>query len=308
MPVYRLTTKVQHRPFKRSEMRKLAFSLLLLISMPAMCQVSIRTVHTYCPVEATRIVPRVYSFRQYQPGEEGWRPITKMALDLSVKDGSDRGIAAMSFTISAPHGSQIEQWDDVPVNLKPGNERTIYYPSDGRLIDLYGGYTSTKVMLTKIRYDDGEIADFQCDLGSSPIPAPFKPEKPSTPSQVYPIGGEVSPPRVLELHSMDVHQVPHICSRQEVESDPSTACCQPTSSNSCAATRITVTLSTVIEIDGSPQQIQIQSGSLGAKLNSQAISTLAQWNFAPAMMGDKPVATKVTIPFSVEWYGPLHLN
>jgi TonB family protein len=278
-------------------------AVILLTPIATLGQASTYVVHTHCPVQATRISPRVYSFREYQAGEEGWRPISKMALDLRVKNGSDRGIAAMSFVISAPHGTQIEQWDNALLNLKPGDEGTIYYPTDGKLIDLYGGYTSVSVMLTKIRYADGEISDFQCDLGKSLIPPEFKPEKPSTPSQVLPIGGDVSPPRVLESHAMDLHRVPHICTKQEVDSDPTTVCCQPTSFNSCAFSRLTVRLSAVIEIDGTPQQIQVESGSLGEQLDKQAIETLEQWNFAPAMMADKPVATRVIIPFEIDWYG-----
>jgi hypothetical protein len=33
-----------------------------------------------------------------------------------------------------------------------------------------------------------------------------------------------------------------------------------------------------------------------------AIETFRQWNFGPSMIGDTPVATKVLIPFTIDWY------
>ena len=271
----------------------------------ALCQAAgMHMVSAHCPVQATRITPRVYAFRLYAEGEEGWRPVSKMALDLRVKNESDRGIAAMSFQITAPHRSLINEWENVLVNVNPGEERTIYYPTDGRIIDLYRDYTSVSVILTKIRYADGEIVDFDCDLGSSITPPPFKPEKPASPSKIYSIGGEVSPPRILESHAMDTREIPHPCSRSEVSENPRAVCCATNTNDSCTRNRMTVRLSAVIEVDGSPQDIKVESGTLGEKLNNKAIETLRMWNFAPAMMDDKPVATRVFIPFIVDWYGP----
>lgn len=60
---------------------------------------------------------------------------------------------------------------------------------------------------------------------------------------------------------------------------------------------MSVTLSFVVEIDGLPRDIKVDSGTLGAELDQKAIETLRKWNFAPAMMGDKPVATMTKIQF-----------
>jgi TonB family protein len=196
-----------------------------------------------------------------------------MALDLRVKNESDRPIAVMSFQISGPRGSQINEWNGVPVNANAGDERTIYYPSDGRLIDLWAGYTSVSVSLTKMRYTDGEIVDFDCNLGSSPVPPPFEPVKPTSPSPIYQIGGDVSPPRVLESHPMDM---PSNLPRGQT----------------------IMTLSVLVEVDGSPHDIRVESGSLGEAVDRKAIETLSTWNFAPAMLGDKPVATRMNVRFA----------
>ena len=126
---------------------RFCFVLLALVPVSAVCQV---TIHTECPVQATRITPRVHAFPFY---------CRRGRLAASFQDGprfagqewSDRGITAMSFEITAPHRSLINEWDNVLVNTNPGEERTIYFPTHGRLIDLYGGYTSVSVILTKTR-------------------------------------------------------------------------------------------------------------------------------------------------------------
>ena len=62
-----------------------------------------------------------------------------------------------------------------------------------------------------------------------------------------------------------------------------------------------VTLSFVVEVDGTPQDIKVESGTLGPELDQQAIKTLRTWNFAPGMMDDKPVATRTKVQFK---FGP----
>src|ERR1035438_104855 len=189
-------------------MHKFCLVMLALMPISALSQ-NVRTqmVHTECPVEAQRITPRVYAFRIYTEGAEGWRPASKMALDLRVRNKGDRGIAAMSFEIKAPTTPHVSNWNDlllarfdnVLLNVNAGDERTLYFPANGsQLIDLYPTSSSVSVSVTALRYADGEIVDLAtCNLGYAPIPPPFKPVKPTSPSQIYPVGGEVSPPRVL---------------------------------------------------------------------------------------------------------------
>ncbi len=260
-------------------MRKFCFVLLALVPVSAVCQVTIQKVHTECPVEATRIIPRVYAFRIYTAGVEGWRPDSKMALDLWFKITGDRGVAAMSFEIAALNDLNtswgaivLRRFDNVPVNAKPGDRRAFDFPANqAPLMDIYPGVGFATVIVTELRYDDGEIVDFNtCTLGYAPIPPPFKPEKPASPSPIYLIGGDVTSPRVLEQHVMDEQ-------------------------NNWRGPPASILLSCVIEVDGSPQDIKVISSTFSAELNQKAIETLRTWNFAPAMMGDKPVATRTTV-------------
>jgi TonB family protein len=56
-------------------------------------------------------------------------------------------------------------------------------------------------------------------------------------------------------------------------------------------------LTTTIDVDGSPH-IHVFKGTLGSPaLDNSAIETLRKWNFAPAMLGDKPVAVVISIDF-----------
>ncbi len=260
------------------------FSLVMFAIMPisALSQ-SVRTqaVHTECPAEARQITPLVYSFRIYTPGVEGWRPESKMALDLRVRNTSSRGIAAMSFEIGATNNPRndwntivLDRYDNVLLNANPGDERALYFPGNGGpLLTVYPTLGFVTVHLTELRYADGEIVDLTaCNLGFAPVPPPFKPVKPASPSPIYPVGGEVWPSRVLEQHVMDEQ-------------------------NSWRGPPASIVLSFVVEVDGSPQDIEVDSSTLSAELNQRAIETLRTWNFAPAMMGDKPVATRTKVQF-----------
>ncbi len=270
-------------------MKKFSFALLaVLMSVPAaVCQVNQiyrGNVQKECPVKGVQIAPRVYAYRLYTTGVEGWRPDSKMAVDFRMKNSGDRAIAAVSFEIKAPTVPHKSNWgdlllarfDNVLLNLAPGDERQVSFPSNGsELIDLasYSTRGWVSVAVTQLRYGDGEIVDFDaCSLGDGPIPPPFKPVTPQSPTQVYPVGGEVSPSRVLESHAMP--------EQNEWHGSP-----------------MAVTLSFVVEIDGTPQDIKVDSGTLGPELDQQAIKTLRTWNFAPGMMDDKPVATRTKVQF-----------
>ncbi len=271
-------------------MRKFCLAVLTaLMSSPTVCQVNqvyTATVQKECPVEGLRVTPRVYAYRLYTAGVEGWRPDSKMALDLRLKNSGDRAIAAMSFEIKAPrlpHKSNSDdvlmaRFDNVVLNLTPGDERQLSFPANGRdLIDLafYPTKGWVSVVVTQLRYGNGEIVDLAaCNLGDAPIPPPFKPVTPPSPTQIYPVGGEVSRPRVLESHAMPEQ-------------------------NGWQGGPTVMTLSFVVEVDGTPQDIKVESGSRGPELDEQVIKTLRTWNFAPAMMGDKPVATRIKVQFKL---------
>jgi hypothetical protein len=129
------------------------------------------------------------------------------ARELPLADSTDTRAAS-----DAPNPSVSEEnapmlllarFDNVLLNLIPGDERQLYFPSNGsELIDLasYSIRGWVSVAVTQLRYGDGEIVDFDaCSLGDAPIPPPFKPVTPPSPTQVYSVGGEVSPARIFEL-------------------------------------------------------------------------------------------------------------
>ncbi len=265
-------------------MPKCCFLLLALMPVSALCQMTTQTVHTECPIEATQLLPRVYAFRIYTADGTGWRPVSKMALDLRVRNKGNRRIAVMSIEVKATHGRisgwsdiLLDRFDKVTLNIDPGAETQIIAlpASGGPLMDLYNGTDSVSVDVTQLRYGDGEIVDLAaCNLGYATIPPPFKPVRPTSASPIYPIGGEISPPRVLEGHLMDEQ-------------------------NNWRGATMSVLLSLVVEVDGSPQDIKVVGGTLGPELDQKAIETLRKWNFAPAMKGDQPVATRVTVQFKL---------
>ena len=128
------------------------------------------------PIEAVKMTPRLYPFRVSTPGEEGWRPLNRMALDLTVRNVSSKDIAAMSFQLNYPdrlHPRMVPTgWDDVPVGIKAGEEYTLHFPN---LVDILGGANAVTVTLTKIRYRDGMIVDIPfCDLGEAPFTPPVQ--------------------------------------------------------------------------------------------------------------------------------------
>jgi hypothetical protein len=45
-----------------------------------------------CPIEAVKVVPHVYTFRESGPEQNGWRPINVVAIDLTVDNVSDKDI------------------------------------------------------------------------------------------------------------------------------------------------------------------------------------------------------------------------
>jgi hypothetical protein len=127
-----------------------------------------------------------------------------MALDVTIKNVSEKNIAAMWFQIMSPGGGSITSWDDVRVEIKPEKEETIYFPQKGGFIDIYPRYDVASIALTKIRYGDGMTQDFgSCDLGKAPVPPPFRPGKASPSTPVVKLGPGLTPPRVLESSEID---------------------------------------------------------------------------------------------------------
>jgi hypothetical protein len=156
----------------------------------------------------------------------------------------------------------------VATTLAAGAESTIHY--DG-VLEIDRAQTVVTVVLTRIRYADGEIYDCSCQLGSAAIPALYKPVKPTTPSPVTPPSDDLSPPRLLESHDLD----------------------------GGGSKVSTLTLSLVVEVDGSAHNVKIDSGTLGGALDQKAIDLVGTWIFTPPMLGDKAVAAKTTVQMTV---------
>lgn len=88
---------------------------------------------------------------------------------------------------------------------------------------------------------------------------------------VYDVGGDVKPPRVL--HRV-VPQFTEKSRDRHVEGS--------------------VILGAVVTSKGEPRQIRIQKG-VEQDLDEQAVEALKQWQFAPGTKDNKPVATRVSI-------------
>lgn len=237
-----------------------------------------------CPITAVKVTPHVYMFRMYDSicvkysggacvetkRGEGWTRSNRMALDITVKNVGDRDIAALTFHIADRSTGLAEDWDDIRVNLKPGESTSLFYPSGNyRLIDV-GRWRDKSVMveLYGLRYGDGEIVSTSCGLGSAPIPEAFQPVKANPDSPVYE-GRPDSPPRVLESYYL-----------------PQTASGKVTH---------TAVFSLVVGEDGLPRNVKLISGTLGGDWDNKEIELLQKWNFGPATKDDKPVAWRINV-------------
>ncbi len=230
------------------------------------------------PIEAVKIMPRLYAFRVSTPGEEGWRPLNKMALDLTVKNVSGKDIAAVSFQLNYPdrlHPDMVPtEWDDVPVQIRAGEEYSLHFPN---LVDILGGANAVTVNVTKVRYQDGMIVDVSfCSLGKAPFPPPFQPPAAQTNSPIQPIGNDILPARILESHQISV---------------------PPEELRKVRGKKLI--LSVIIGENGEPRDIKIKQGTLDSVVNEAAVEALQKWNFAPAMKNNKPVTVQVDIAFNL---------
>ncbi len=250
------------------------FGLFIVLPFSALSQD--KTIHPQCPVETTLITPRVFPIRIYSTEEPGWRPSSRLTLDLQLKNKSDREIALMSFAFKFP-GSKApdREWKNEPVKISGQAGQTLHYDE---LIDIAEASKTVSVMLTKIRFADGEIYDAACTLGEYPIPAPIKLTTPASASQVVPVSEELSPPRVAKSLLFESGLL------------------------GVAKTVQSVMLSVVVETDGLPRDIKVESGGLSGDLNQKAIDALGKWEFTPAMIGDKLVATRINVQYLVGQY------
>lgn len=276
-----------------------------------------------CPITAIKITPHVYMFRiydsvciKYSGGScaetkrgEGWIRSNRMALDLVLENVGNRDIAALTFHITDRGAGSVQDWDDVPVNLKPGEITSLFYPSNNyRLIDVsFWRDKSVIVELYGLRYGDGEIVSTSCSLGSAPIPEAFQPVKADPNSHVYE-GNPDSPPRVLESYDLPQpkQKMPWDITPQEQREygakmqacnnlrrqtqNPTLDCVPPSGKVTHAAV-----FSLVVGEDGLPRNIKLKSGTLGENWDEKEIELLRKWSFGPATKDGKPVAWRIDI-------------
>ncbi len=240
-----------------------------------------------CPIEAVKVVPHVYTFRRSGPEPNGWRPFNVMAIDLTVRNVSDKNVSVMWFDFqNPPDYSLFGSWySGVHAALNPGQEASVYFDNYGRFMDLgQRSFKTVKLVLTKIQYANGMIADlYSCDLGTTPIPPPFQPPKAQPDSPVFSVGGDVLPPRLLESHMPTV-----------------TAYLGPESFRHPTRSKQTMTFSLVVGEDGEPRDIKVTQGTLADNVDAKAKEALSKWYFAPAMKDYKPVAVRIEVSFTVE--------
>jgi TonB family protein len=176
-------------------------------------------------------------------------------------------------------------WDGVHAEVRPGQRVSVYFDNYGRFMRLSPTPAKdVKVVLTKIQYANGMVVDTYCDLGTAPMPPPFQPSKAQPDSPVYGVGGDVSPPRVLESHMPDTPLPPKPNWRGRIPGESAQ----------------TVVFSVVVGEDGEPRDIKVKQGTLGSAMDESAKQALAKWYFAPAMKDDKPAAVRIEVSFTLE--------
>jgi TonB family protein len=243
-----------------------------------------------CPIEAVKVVPHVYTFRRFGPEQNGWRPFNVMAIDMTVRNVSDKNVSVMWFDFYNPTGySLLAGWySGAHVALTPGQQGSLYFDDYGKFLNLGPPlFKTVKVILSKIQYANGMIVDLSCDLGTTPIPPPFQPPKAQPDAPVYSVGGDVLPPRVLEWHTPTV----------AAYLGPFTPAYNATHPN---RSKQTMTFSLVVGEDGEPRDIKVTQGTLADNVDAKAKEAMSKWYFAPATKDDKPVAVRVEVSFTVE--------
>jgi periplasmic protein TonB len=93
----------------------------------------------------------------------------------------------------------------------------------------------------------------------------------SVDEEVYTVGGDVKPPRVLH------RVVPEFTQKSRDRHAEGS-----------------VILAAVVTSKGEPRQIRVQKG-VEQDLDEQAVEALKQWQFAPGTKDNRPVATRVSI-------------
>jgi TonB family protein len=235
-----------------------------------------------CPIEAVKVVPHVYTFRQFGPEQNGWRPFNVMAIDLMVGNVSDKNIGVMWFNFMTT--STEASWDGVHATVNPGQRVSVYFDNYGHFMNLSPmPVKDVRVFLTKIQYANGMVVDLNCDLGTTPLPPPFQPPKALPDSPVYSVGGNVSPPRVLESHLPQAPPPPKPNWRGRIP---------PESAQ-------TVVFSIVVGEDGEPRDFKVKESTLDNAMIDKAKQALSKWYFAPAVKDDKPVAVRIEVSFTL---------
>ncbi len=245
-----------------------------------------------CPIEAVKVVPHAYTFRRSGPEPNGWRPFNVMAIDMTVRNVSDKNVSVMWFEFQNPSDySLLADWySGVHLALSPGQQGNVYFDDYGKFINLGPPPVKTvKVLLSKIQYANGMIVDlyYSCDLGTTPIPPPFQPPKAQPDSPVFSVGGDVLPPRVLESH------LPTVAAYL----GPYTPAYNATHPNK---SKQAMTFSLVVGEDGEPRDIKVTQGALADNVDVKAKEALGKWYFAPATKNGRPVAVRIEVSFTVE--------
>jgi hypothetical protein len=102
-----------------------------------------------CPIEAVKVVPHVYTFREFGPEQNAWRPFSVMAIDLTVGNVSNNTIGVMWFNFVTTLSEA--SWDGVHATLNPGQRVKVYFDNYGRFINLLRvPVKDVKVILTSL--------------------------------------------------------------------------------------------------------------------------------------------------------------
>lgn len=126
------------------------------------CFCAAQTQTSPCPLTAIKITPHVYR-------RAASTQINRMTFDLTLKNVSTREIAVGQFEIQRIGSGMLDPWDDVPVNLNPGESKHLTYSN---MLDLPVQIKKMAVVLWTVRYADGGIDQLSCLVGSAELPEP----------------------------------------------------------------------------------------------------------------------------------------
>ena len=239
-------------------------------------------------VQAVKMTPRLFSFKTQTPGEIGWHPFNKMIFSMTIKNVGNQAIAFLSFQLNYPnrlHPLLLQtNWDDVSINIKPGEEKTIFMPT---VVDMYSLPSGLTVTVTKVVNGEGMILNVPwCDLGSALLPPPFQAPAAQANSPIQVVGKDVTAPVLLLGGEITLPPIDDLNTRRG----------QKEFQKRRGQKAI---VSFIVSESGEPLNITIKQGTSSDAVNKAIVQGISKWYFAPALRDNKPVAVQIRLVYSI---------